>query len=100
MLGYHKRMDGNIPDDSTIFIGDSLTQSLAVSAISPRSVNYGIGNDTLIGVLKRIGEYKSIYRSSMIVIAVGINDLKIGKNIEEILYNYEAIIKKIPHKKM
>ena len=39
MLAYHKRMDGNIPQDAIIFIGDSLTQSLAVSAIKPNKVN-------------------------------------------------------------
>ena len=39
MLAYHKRMDGNIPENAVIFIGDSLTQSLAVAAISPLSVN-------------------------------------------------------------
>ncbi len=100
MLAYHKRLDGNIPDNAVIFIGDSLTQSLAVAAISPLSVNYGIGNDTSIGVLRRIDEYRSIKRSRIIVVAIGINDLKIGRTKEEILYYFEEIIKKINYKKM
>ena len=100
MLAYHKRMDGNIPENAVIFIGDSLTQSLAVAAISPLSVNYGIGNDTSIGVLRRIDEYRSIKRSRIIVVAIGINDLKIGRTNEEILCDFEKIIKKINYKKM
>ena len=35
MLRYHKRMDGNVPEGSVIFIGDSITQGLCVSAMNP-----------------------------------------------------------------
>ena len=54
ILAYHKRIDSNIPDDAVIFIGDSITEGLAVSSISPVSVNYGIGSDTTLGVLQRL----------------------------------------------
>jgi len=95
MLAYHKRMDGNVPAEAIIFIGDSLTQSLAVNAIAPTAVNYGIGHDTSKGVLRRISEYKSIKRSKVVVIAIGINDLKFKKG-EKILHNIEKTIKQIP----
>jgi hypothetical protein len=68
MLTYHKRMDGNIPSGAVIFIGDSITQGLAVSAVYPKSVNYGIGSDTTIGVIKRLSDYKSLSRARAIVI--------------------------------
>jgi len=62
--------------------------------------NYGIGNDTSVGVLRRIDEYRSIKRSRIIVVAIGINDLKVGRTKEQILYDFEKIIKKIDYKKM
>ena len=46
MLRYHSRIDGNVPNSSVLFIGDSITQGLCVSAVSSPSVNYGIGSDT------------------------------------------------------
>jgi len=95
MLCYHARMDGNVPDGAVIFIGDSITQGLCVSAIACPSVNYGIGSDTTVGVLKRLPSYKSIQRASAIVIAIGINDMRYRSN-EDILRNYAAIAKQIP----
>ncbi len=95
MLRYHKRMDGNVPDNAVIFIGDSITQGLCVTAISSTSVNYGIGGDTTYGVLQRLQNYKSIERASAIVLAIGINDVRRRSN-GEILDNYHAIIKQLP----
>ncbi len=95
MLAYHKRMDGSVPDNAIIFIGDSITQSLAVSAITPSGVNYGIGKDTSIGVLNRITQYSSIPRANIVVIAIGINDLK-RRDVNSITDNYTKIINAIP----
>ena len=95
MLRYHRRMDGNVPDGAVIFIGDSLTQGLCVSAIKSPSVNYGIGSDTTVGVLQRLPNYKSIERASAVVLAIGINDMKRRSN-DEILENYRAIIEHLP----
>ena len=39
-------MDSLVPVGATVFIGDSITQGLATSAVVPLSVNYGIGGDT------------------------------------------------------
>jgi len=95
MVVFQDRIDKNLPPDSIIFIGDSITQGLAVSAISPGAVNFGIGHDTSLGVLQRISSYDSLSRSKLVVIAVGINDLKRRQN-DEILGNYQDIIDKIP----
>lgn len=90
-LAFHKRVDKNVADGSVIFIGDSLVRGLAVSAIYPQSVNYGIGFDTTLGVLSRINEYKSIKKAKVVVLAIGINDLSRRSN-REIIQNYRKII--------
>ncbi len=95
MLAFHRRVDQNVPDNSVIFIGDSLIEGLAVSAVSPESINFGIGLDTTVGVIRRLPFYKSISRAKAVVIAIGINDLK-RRDTEEILKNYEKIIGLIP----
>lgn len=97
MLDYHKRMDDNVPDGAAIFIGDSITQGLCVSAVVPLSVNYGIAGDSTAGVLKRLPEYKSLERASVVIIAIGIMDMGRQSN-EEILKNYRTIIQNIPEK--
>jgi hypothetical protein len=89
MLRYHSRMDGNVPKQSVIFIGDSITQGLAVTAVINPSVNYGIGSDTTVGVLNRLPVYKSIEKASTVVIAIGVNDMEYRSN-EEILRNLKA----------
>ena len=95
MLTYHKWMDGNVPYGAVIFIGDSITQGLAVSAVFPKSVNYGIGSDTTIGVLERLSSYKSLTRAKAIVIAIGVNDLNQHNNAE-IIENFKKILNKLP----
>lgn len=99
MLKYHKRMDDNVQSGAVVFIGDSITQGLCVSSIAPISVNYGIGSDTTVGVLKRLPEYNSLKLASVVVFAIGINDLnRCNRNNESILKNYESIIKDLPEK--
>jgi lysophospholipase L1-like esterase len=95
MIRYHSRMDGNVPVGSVVFIGDSITQGLCVSAVVPSAVNYGIGYDTTVGVLQRLPVYNSIKRAGAVVIAIGINDFKLRTN-EDILHNYSTIAERIP----
>lgn len=96
MVCYHSRMDGNVPDGAIIFIGDSFVQGLCVSAVVPEAVNYGIGGDTTVGVLRRLPTYSSLIRAGVVVVAIGYNDLKF-KNNKEILSNYSAIAEQVPH---
>ena len=95
MVGYHKRIDGNVPDGAVLCIGDSFIQSLAVTAVSPFAVNYGIGSDTTVGVLERLNVYQSIVRASKIIIAIGGNDL-IRRDPDDIIVNYEKILDSMP----
>lgn len=95
MLTHHKWMDGNVPSGAVILIGDSITQGLAVSAVSAKSVNFGIGSDTTVGVLKRLSDYKSLSRARAIVLAIGVNDLKRRGN-DAIVNNYKKILNELP----
>ena len=95
LLAFQKRVDEQLSADSVIFIGDSLIQGLAVSEIAPNSVNYGIGADTTLGVLTRLGFYKSLSRARIIFIMIGLNDLKRRSNAE-IITNYQKILEAMP----
>jgi lysophospholipase L1-like esterase len=91
----HLRIDPQIPDEAVIFIGDSITEGLCVSAVTTPAVNFGIGNDTTLGALERMGAYTSLARVRAVVLAIGVNDLQRRSN-EEILANYQRILELIP----
>lgn len=95
MVAFHSRIDPNLNDGVNIFIGDSLIQGLAVSSVIPNAVNFGIGGDTSLGVLKRTLNYKSIYRAKRVIISVGHNDFKVKKKIKTI-NNLKLILDLIP----
>ncbi len=91
MTTYHKRMDGNVPDGAVLFIGDSITQGLCVSAVCAYGVNYGIGSDTTAGVIERLPWYASAARAGAVVLAIGVNDL--GRRDDKyILENLRTIL--------
>lgn len=94
MVTYHERVDGNVPDGAVIFIGDSITQGLAVVAVTPLAVNYGIGKDTTVGVLKRVPLYKSLPRAEAIVLTIGVNDLR-ERSHDEQMSNYGLILEQM-----
>lgn len=92
MLAYHERSVEIVPDGSVVFIGDSITQGLCVTAVAPNAVNYGIGGDTTVGVLRRLQSYRDVLsEASAVVLAVGINDLG-WRHDHELVANYERIL--------
>jgi lysophospholipase L1-like esterase len=95
MVSYHQRIDEQLPKGTVVFIGDSITQGLAVTNISPNAINFGIGSDTTVGVLQRLGAYSSLQRAEVIVLAIGVNDLK-RRTEDAIIENYEHILNKLP----
>ncbi len=82
---YHGFIDAQIPASFVVFLGDSITQGLANSAVFPCSVNYGIGAQTTFDLRAYIERYKSINRAAAVVIMIGINDYYNGSSngIEE-----------------
>ncbi|MCF4007793.1 GDSL-type esterase/lipase family protein [Rheinheimera sp. UJ63] len=71
---YH-RQALNLPVGSVVFFGDSQIQGLAVTAISPKAVNFGIGHQQLQRLAFRIADYPNLERAERIFIGIGINDL-------------------------
>jgi len=98
MLRFHQRIDGNVPENAILFFGASHVQSLSVAAISPLTVNFGIGGDTTEGVLQRLPMYQSVARAKAIVIAVGFNDLKTNdpNAIKNAVENIQEVIETMP----
>jgi lysophospholipase L1-like esterase len=90
----HARVDENTGPNAFIFIGDSLIQGLSVSSIRPVAVNFGIGHDTINGVLKRSLHYKSLRRASSVIISVGINDLR-NNSVEQVIAEYAIMLKQL-----
>ena len=97
MVGSQQQLDGNVADGSVIFLGDSITQGLNVSAVTHPAINFGIGMDTTYGLLNRIPKYPSLKRASHIIIAIGINDLiRTHRDNDAILDNYQQILGLLP----
>lgn len=95
MVVVQTRTDSSLEQSFVIFIGDSITQSLCVSCVFSRAVNYGIAGDTSAGVLKRLKQYDSLKVVRAVVVAVGVNDLEFVGD-DKVLENYEGIIRSIP----
>ncbi|MBI5925634.1 MAG: hypothetical protein HY836_08525 [Aquabacterium sp.] len=74
MLFFQKSIDAQLPEGSTVFLGDSITQGLANMAVVPLSANYGISGQTTAQLLGALGNYGSLPRVKAIVLTIGIND--------------------------
>lgn len=71
---YLDRMRPTIHSGSVFFIGDSHFDGMAVSTVTPYSVNLGIGGDTMRGVLNRTSGYTPLDSASAVVLLIGVND--------------------------
>lgn len=74
MLFFQNTVDATLPDNTTVFLGDSITQGLAVTAIEPSSANYGISGQTTRQMLDALSTYQALPRAKAIVLTIGIND--------------------------
>lgn len=79
MFAYHARMDASVPRGADIFFGDSITQSLATAAVSPRAINYGIGTLDSAQLLAALPAYQSVKRANTLYLAIGTNDFLSGR---------------------
>lgn len=91
MLQFHDWIDGSVPQDSVLFLGDSMIQGLCVSAVTSDGVNYGIGGDTVGGLLHRLDHYRSLSRCRAVVLQIGVNDLSAFTN-SEIVRDYTRLL--------
>ena len=74
----HGRMAPTIPDGAAIFLGDSITEGLAVAAVSPHAVNLGIGGLRTDQLLENLPAYP-LDRARAIYLMIGINDFGQGR---------------------
>ena len=91
-----ERMDAIMASGTVVFIGDSIMESVFTGAVFVPSMNYSIGGDTTVGVLRRLSKYRSFPRASVVVLAIGINDMGMGRDNASIIENYDRILKEIP----
>jgi hypothetical protein len=55
----HKRIDQNVTDCITPYLGNRLVQGLSTSSIAPNIINYAIGNDTVQSLILRMTRIKN-----------------------------------------
>ena len=82
-----------------LFIGDSLTDNGRWSEILPGCIitNHGIQGDNTARLLDRLDISLSL-NPKIAFIMIGINDLRMGKSVAEIVESYEKIVEKIAPK--
>jgi len=95
LLPYHRRADGSVPDGAIVFLGDSIVQALVTSAIADKTVNYGIGADTIGGLNARLPIYQSLEKARAIVLSIGINDLWY-RGHDQIVPLYDQLLANLP----
>jgi len=85
-----------VKNGAIIFLGDSITEGGNWAELFPEKsiLNRGIGGDITAGVLARMDEIVR-HQPYKLFIAIGTNDLAIGKKNAEIMTNYRAIIQKM-----
>lgn len=89
----------DIPKNSIVFIGDSLTQRGLWNEFFPNKkiVNRGINSDTTEGVINRINPIIQS-KPSQVFIMIGVNDLFYKKNIKQIESNYQELLSEFKQK--
>ena len=77
------------------FFGDSIVQQMDTGRVTPRTINLGIGEDTINGVLNRIGDHPALPAAGGIVVAVGINDMRFHAP-EDAARSYGQLLARLP----
>ena len=91
--------NSNYSKGQIIFVGDSITDLCPLDNyyqdLPKKTYNRGIGGDTTDGLYRRLKVSLYDIEPSEIVLMIGINDLNLGKPIDEIVQNYENILSDI-----
>jgi lysophospholipase L1-like esterase len=78
VMGFHQQADPHQPAGAVVFLGDSITQGLAVQAIAPGSVNYAAGGLATRDLLRYLPKLKAVKTARVVVLTIGTNDLLRG----------------------
>jgi lysophospholipase L1-like esterase len=73
--GYQRTADAHQPDGATVFLGDSHTQGLAVAAVAPVAINYGVGGLNTERLLRVLPRLSAVHRARLVVLMIGSNDI-------------------------
>ena len=95
MVDYQSRLDDTLMPGAVLFIGASHMQSLDVSSIAERAVNYGIGGDTIADVMERLPVYRSLRTARAVVLEVGYNDLRFH-SVPRVESDYQSLLAALP----
>lgn len=74
MVVYHGRMQTQLRAGYIACLGNSTTQGMDVTQIHPACVNFGIGGDTIAGLLNRLDSLTGLTRAGAIILEIGSND--------------------------
>ena len=92
-------MNANLSKGQIVFVGDSITDLCPLddyyADLPLASYNRGIGGDTTVGLLARMGVSLYDLAPSKIVLMIGVNDVNCGADNETTLANYAAILRGI-----
>lgn len=69
------RLDPVVPAGSAIFLGDSITQALPVSAVATRAVNFGIGSQNTQQLSAMLSRLNSQRFAARVYLNIGTNDI-------------------------
>lgn len=91
-----ERMDKNVPDGATIFLGDSLTESFAVSNAAAEAINFGIAGDSVGGLAQRLSDYQSLEKARAVVLLIGTNDAAFEFEDEQMAASLNELSSRLP----
>jgi len=72
---FYQRIASQGLNGNSVFIGASLIQGFNTTLVMGNSLNFGIGQDTIQSLSKRIDQYNSIHDAEFIFLQIGGNDL-------------------------
>lgn len=78
VMGFHQQADRHQPAGAGVFLGDSLTQGLAVQAVAPGAINYAAGGLATEDLLRYLPKLKAVKSARVVVLTIGTNDLLRG----------------------
>ena len=94
-MALQARLDLTVQPRAVWVFGDSHVQAMDIGRIAERAVNLGIGEDTVPGLLSRIGTHPALPGAAGVVLAVGINDLAF-RGPEAIAASYADLLARLP----
>lgn len=95
MQGAHLTGDTLVPSGAFIFLGDSNTQAMPVSAAGSFAVNYGVGYQTTEQLAEFLPALRSVERASAIHLSTGTNDIRDGESAE-LESRFKRVLSAIP----